>query len=210
MNVKKIKTIVAVVFCLCFSGYAGASTRAYTPLATPVADAPDVVEFFSFYCGPCFQFVEHYPVVEKINQTLPQGQTVTQYHISAMGKLGNELSEAWAVASVMGVADRVEKPLFIAVQHDRSLHNTDDIKAVFQQAGVSPEQYDGARHSLLVRAFIARQQALAEAFRVTATPSVYVKGRYLINNAAIKADTPDQYVGAFADLVNTLRKNDQG
>ncbi|PIJ50733.1 hypothetical protein BL250_09360 [Erwinia sp. OLTSP20] len=210
MTFKKISLTLCLLVFVCLPGTVSASSQPFSLLSKPVAEAPEVVEFFSFYCAPCFRFAGDYPVIDKINQSLPQGQKVAKYHISAMGKLGHELSEAWAVATVMGIADKVEKPLFIAVQRDHSLHSADDIKVIFQQAGVNPAQYDSARHSLLVHAFVARQQALADAFRVTSTPSVYVKGRYLINNAEIKADSPDQFVATFAALVNKLRKKEAG
>lgn len=184
-----------------------ASAKPYSTLSPPVPDAPDVVEFFSFYCGPCYLFTDQYPVVAGINRILPAGNSVTRYHVSAMGKLGHELSEAWAVATVTGVTDLVEHRLFIAVQRDRSINKLDDIYAIFREAGISPEAYNSARHSMMTRAFIARQEAMVSAFRVSGTPSFYVKGRYLIDNGGVKAKTPEGYVTAYAGLVSELLKN---
>ncbi|MFP3339161.1 DsbA family protein, partial [Micrococcus sp. SIMBA_131] len=100
-----------------------------------------------------------------------------------MGELGRELSEAWAVATIMGVADRIERSLFIAVQKEKSVKKPEDIYTVFREAGVSQEEYDAAKQSMMVRAFVARQDALANALKVTGTPSVDIKGGYLINNS---------------------------
>lgn len=194
--------LTMMLFCV------GASAKQYRTLSQPVEDAPDVVEFFSFYCGPCYSFNEQYRVVEGINGSLPAGTTVTRYHVSAMGKLGRELSEAWAVATIKGVAERIERPLFIAVQRDRTIDSLADIKAVFSEAGISPDEYESARHSLIVRALIARQDAAVSAFGVSGTPSVYVKGRYLVDNGSLKANTPDGYAAEYASLVSELmRKN---
>ncbi len=41
------------------------------------------------------------------------------YHVSLMGKLGNELTEAPAVATVLGVEDKIEGAMFDAVQTAR-------------------------------------------------------------------------------------------
>lgn len=40
--------------------------KQYTNLSKPVAGAPQVVEFFSFYCPHCYQFSEVY----KVNSTV--------------------------------------------------------------------------------------------------------------------------------------------
>lgn len=194
--------LVALLTTLLLS--ASVSAKPYSTLSQPVADAPAVVEFFSFYCGPCYLFNEQYPVVAGINRVLPAGKTVTRYHVSAMGKLGRELSEAWAIATVTGVADRVEHPLFMAVQRDRTINELADIQAVFRQAGISPDAYERARHSMVVRALIARQEAMVSAFGVSGTPSIYVKGRYLIDNGGVKAERPEGYAAAYAALVSEL------
>ncbi len=35
--------------------------REYVTLANPLTTQPKVVEFFSFYCGPCYQFIINLP-----------------------------------------------------------------------------------------------------------------------------------------------------
>lgn len=180
--------------------------KQYTELKQPVAAASKVIEFFSFYCGPCYQFTEQYPVSEGINLILPTGEKVTKYHVSVMGKLGNELTQAWAIAMVMGKSDAVEKPLFEAVQKKRSLNSVADIKVIFAEAGVTPAEYESAQNSLVVKALVARQEAAMNQFAVSGTPSFYVNGRYQINNAGIKAATPEEYVTEFANVVSELLK----
>lgn len=194
--------LVALLTTLLLS--ASESAKPYSTLSQPVADAPAVVEFFSFYCGPCYLFNQQYQVVAGINRVLPTGKTVTRYHVSAMGKLGRELGEAWAIATVTGVADRVERPLFMAVQRDGAIHKLADIQAIFRQAGISPDAYESARHSMMVRAFIARQEDAVSAFGVSGTPSIYVKGRYLIDNGGVKSKTTEGYAAAYAALISEL------
>lgn len=82
---------------------------AYTHLDKTIPEAPEVVEFFSFYCPPCYQFVDNYPVSKRLNHMLPEGVTVKKYHVSAMGKMGKELTEAWAIATTMTVKANVLK-----------------------------------------------------------------------------------------------------
>jgi thiol:disulfide interchange protein DsbA len=178
----------------------------YSVLQQPVAEAPKVIEFFSFYCGPCYQFTQQYPVSEGINRVLPTGEKVIKYHVSAMGKLGNELTEAWAIAMIMGKNDAVEIPLFESVQKERNQGSAKDIKEIFSHAGVTPAEYESAQNSLVVKALIAKQEAALRQFSVRGTPSFYVNGRYKINNSGINADTPEGYVTGFADVVSYLLK----
>ncbi len=180
--------------------------KQYSVLQQPVAEAPKVIEFFSFYCGPCYQFTQRYPVSEGINRVLPAGEKVTKYHVSAMGKRGNELTEAWAIAMVMGKSEAVEKPLFESVQKTKNLGSASDIKAIFSHAGVTPAEYESAQNSLAVKALIAKQEAALQQFSVSGTPSFYVNGRYKVNNSGINADTPEGYVAGFAEVVSYLLK----
>lgn len=182
---------------------------AYTELTRPVSDAPQVVEFFSFYCVACYRFTDEYPVANALYARRTPGTTLVKYHVDAMGELGPALSMAWAVAVISGIADKVERPLFIALLRDRKLKGPDDIRDIFVQAGMSPQIYEGAQHNIMVRAFAAQQKKMSDAFRVTRTPSFYVRGRFLINNAEIKASSPAEYVTNFADMVALLlQKND--
>jgi thiol:disulfide interchange protein DsbA len=201
------KSLFAMILLALFSFNAVSALKEgeqYTLLQQPVTAAPKIIEFFSFYCGPCYQFTEQYPVSEGINRILPAGEKVTKYHVSVMGKLGHELTQAWAIAMLMGKTDAVEKPLFAAIQTTKSLNSVADIKAIFAQAGITAQEYESAQNSLVVKALVTRQEAAITSFAVRGTPSFYVNGRYQINNAGIKADTPAGYVSEFANVVSEL------
>lgn len=207
------KLTALMLFTLSIQGAAHADTsvshplpeegKEYTRLTPPVASAPRVVEFFSFYCGACYHFVENYPVTDAINKSLPQGETVTQYHVSAMGPLGQALTEAWAIAMVMGKTGAVEKPLFEAMRNGE-LTSVADIQAVFETVGIDTAAYENSRQSVAVKGAIARQDAAIAAFGVKGTPSFYVNGKYHINNAGIAVPTAGDYVNRFAQVVQVL------
>lgn len=178
--------------------------RQYTELSSVVQEAPDVVEFFSFNCPPCAAFAGRYGVSQAIEKVLPAGTRIEKYHVSALGPLGEELTEAWSVARVLGVESQVELPLFQAVQEKRSIKSRADIRQVFINAGVPAEEYDNAINSLVVRAVTATQIQAAKKFGVTGTPSFFVKGRYLVRNNGMSSKTEDGYGPAFADVVSAL------
>ncbi|HHR5551443.1 TPA: DsbA family protein [Klebsiella aerogenes] len=178
----------------------------YTTLAKPIAGAPEVVEFFSFYCPPCAAFAGTYKVSEAIDKRLPDGTKIEKYHVSAMGAMGKSLTEAWSVAKALGVELRVETMLFAAVQTSKTIHSDADIRQVFLQAGISADEYDAAKNSFVVKALTEKQEQAAEQFGVTGTPSFFVKGKYLVRNNGIGADTVEHYAPAFAEVVSTLIK----
>lgn len=180
----------------------------YTVLKVPVKDAPAVVEFFSFYCPPCAAFSSRFQVSQAVDKILSPGEKVEKYHVSTMGPMGKELTEAWSVAKVLGVEDKVELPLFVAVQINRSIKTEASIREVFIEAGVSARDYDAAKNSMAVRALTAKQQELAKTYGVTGTPSFFVKGKYLVNNGGIQPSSEQDYGKSFADVVSALLKQE--
>ncbi len=181
----------------------------YTVLKTPVEDAPAVVEFFSFYCPPCAAFSSRFFVSQAVDKILPSGEKVVKYHVGTMGPMGQELTEAWSVAKVLGVEDKVELPLFAAVQINRNIKTEASIRQVFIDAGISERDYDAAKNSMAVRALTAKQQEAVRTYGVTGTPSFFVRGKYLMNNGAIKPSSEQDYGKAFADVVSVLLKRQE-
>lgn len=180
--------------------------KEYTVLKTQVADAPAVVEFFSFYCPPCAAFSGRFFVSQAVEKILPPGKKVEKFHVSTMGPMGRELTEAWSMAKVLGVEDKVELPLFVATQINRSIKTEASIRQVFTEAGISEHDYDAAKNSMAVRALTAKQEEEARAYGVAGTPSFFVRGKYLVNNGAIQPSTEQNYGKSFADVVSALLK----
>lgn len=202
MSMLRFSMTIFLIFMALLSNANARQT--YREMDEPVTHAPGVVEFFSFYCPPCYQFAVNYPVIDAINKKLPDGEVVKKYHVSTMGPMGKELSEAWAIATIMGITDRVEKPLFIAVQQQHTIKSIEDIQSIFNTVGVSPQQYDNARHSMLVQSEIIQQNKMAEKFSVQNTPSLYIKGRFQMKNDGFSAKTPDEYIEQYAQQVLQL------
>lgn len=94
--------------------------KQYTTLEKQVAGAPQVLEFFSFFCPHCYQFEEVLHISDNVKKKLPEGVKMTKYHVNFMGVTsGKELTQAWAVAMALGVEDKVTVPLFEGVQKPR-------------------------------------------------------------------------------------------
>ncbi len=195
-------------FAMTFSVFASpVAGKQYTELKTPVANQPEVVEFFSFYCPHCYQFEENFKVPEAINKNLPEGTKHERYHVDFLGgPMGPELTKAWSVAMAMGVEDKVTPILFKGIQETGTIKNANDVREAFIQAGITGDDYDAAANSIFVKSLIAKQQKAAADYKLRGVPAVFVKGKYQINNGGLEVKDVAQYGKAFSDTVNYLLK----
>ncbi|MEG0279117.1 MAG: thiol:disulfide interchange protein DsbA [Morganella sp. (in: enterobacteria)] len=195
-------------FAMTFSVFASpVAGKQYTELKTPVANQPEVVEFFSFYCPHCYQFEENFKVPEAINKNLPEGTKHERYHVDFLGgDMGPELTKAWSVAMAMGVEDKVTPILFKGIQETGTIKNANDVREAFIQAGITGDDYDAAANSIFVKSLIAKQQKAAADYKLRGVPAVFVKGKYQINNGGLEVKDVAQYGKAFSDTVNYLLK----
>lgn len=171
----------------------------------PVNEAPAVVEFFSFYCPPCYAFSQTLKIDDAIRGILPEKAKMIKYHVSFLGPLGPKLTQAWALAIVMNKAPEVEKAFFKAKMVDHTLNGVDDIRNIFiSSTGISAEEYDQKINSTEVMNMVKQQERLFKEYNVRGTPSVYVYGQYHINNGAFKASTIDGFRNAYVSTVEKL------
>ncbi|HAW1411676.1 TPA: thioredoxin domain-containing protein [Escherichia coli] len=174
------------------------------PVMSAVQDNETVVEFFSFYCPPCYAFSQDYGIDKAIRESLPPGKKLVKYHAGFLGELGEDLTRAWSVAMVLGVEDKVEPLLFDAVQKTRRLKSAEDIPGIFIRAGVYPGEYMQALASKEVAEMTEKQKHLFREYGVAGTPSVYVNGRYRIENSAFQADSVEAFRKSYVAAVNAL------
>lgn len=163
------------------------------PVVSAVQDNETVVEFFSFYCPSCYAFSQDYGIDNAIRESLPPEKKLVRYHVDFLGELGEELTRAWSVAMVLGVEDKVAPLLFDAVQKTRRLKSAADIPGIFIRAGVYPGEYVQTLASKEVAEMTEKQRRLFREYGVSSTPSVYVNGRYRIENSAFQADSVEAF-----------------
>ena len=176
----------------------------YVTLDKTVANEPQVLEFFSFYCPHCYQFEQVWHVSDNIRKNLPKDVKYAKYHVEFLGPLGKQLTQAWAVAIALGVEDKVSPLMFDAVQKQQSIQNADDIRKVFIQAGVKGEDYDAALNSFVVKSLVVQQEKAAADLGLQGVPSVFVNGKYMVKNDGLDTSSMDMYVKQYSDVINFL------
>lgn len=198
--------LALVGMVLAFSASAAQITdgKQYITLDKPVAGAPQVLEFFSFYCSHCYEFEEVLHVSDNVKKKLPEGTKMVKYHVEFLGPLGKDLTQAWAVAMALGVENKIEVPMFEAVQKTQTVQNVADIRDVFIKAGVKPEEYDAAWNSFVVKSLVAQQEKAAADFQLRGVPAMYVDGKYMLNPQGMDTSNLDMFVQEYANTVRAL------
>ncbi|WP_140179631.1 thiol:disulfide interchange protein DsbA [Providencia stuartii] len=178
--------------------------KEYTDIKQPVQNLPQVLEFFSFYCPHCYQFENVYKVPQTVEKNLPEGVKMERYHVDFLGPLGPNLTQAWAVAMVLKVEDKVTPVLFEGIQKTQSINTPADIRNAFVKAGVSGDEYDAALNSFVVKSLVAKQQNVAQDLKLRGVPAMFVDGKYQVRNNGIAVENAADYAKEFSNVVNYL------
>ncbi|WP_392566255.1 DsbA family protein [Utexia brackfieldae] len=178
--------------------------KQYINLGKPAAPEKEVIEFFSFYCGACFLVETKYHISDAIVKDLPAGAVFKKYHVNSFGGLSKELSEAWAIANVLGINTQVSEALFNGIHKDRNIKTPDDIKKVFANLGVSSEEYDAMKTNFQVQAFLAQQTAAFNLLKPNSVPSFYVNGKYQIDGTHLDQSSEQAIIKDYARVANYL------
>ncbi|ABE53581.1 DSBA oxidoreductase [Shewanella denitrificans OS217] len=153
----------------------------------PATEKPEITEFFSFFCGHCYNFSK--TVVPKIKTTLPEGVVFSQSHVEFIGnEMGVEMSRAFAVAHQLNVDEKMEAAIFAAIHDERKrLINRDDVRALFVANGVEGKDFDSAANSFMVNAQMSKMKRDTENAKLSGVPSLVVNGKYRVETGAVKS-----------------------
>ncbi|WP_394132422.1 thiol:disulfide interchange protein DsbA/DsbL [Shewanella maritima] len=153
----------------------------------PGSAKPEITEYFSFFCGHCFNFAT--TVLPKIKQTLPEGVSFNQNHVEFIGRdMGIEMSRAFAVAHQLNVEKKIEDAIFRAIHVNKQRFATrDDIRKVFIANGVAGKDFDAAANSFMVNAQMSKMKRDTENAKISGVPALVVNGKYRVETGAVKS-----------------------
>lgn len=164
-------------------------------------NAPDVANFFSFYCPHCFYYEMKSNINEHIQSSLPKGTSFVQFHSSHIGPLGNELTRAWALSIYLKNEKIMRQKIFTAIQLNHSINTELDLQTLFVTSELSLPKIKELWHSKHVEDIYAKQSSLSTKLDVKFVPSFYVHGKYLINNSALDVTTNESFEKDFSDII---------
>src|SRR5690554_113798 len=148
----------------------------YDVVGEEATEELEIIDFFSFYCGSCYQFQ---PFGEMLQEEF--GDSFKKYHVNFIGsrEMGDITIRAWAAANILGVTDEVSPLIFRKHFQQRDMSTSvDDLAGVFQLVGIDREEFDKAYNSFPARSQANRMRREAEKFNVNATPTFIINGRY--------------------------------
>lgn len=158
----------------------------YEVISQTATEKPEVMEFFSFYCGHCFKFE---PLMIALEKELPKDVTVKKNHVNFLGKnMGPELTKAYAAADLLDVKEKVSSIIFDQLHTQRkSINGEKDILEIFAKAGVPENEAKAALASFPVNGLASQMKRNTETFKVRGVPTVIVNGKFKVNAGSVKS-----------------------
>lgn len=175
----------------------------------PTAE-PEVVEFFSYYCGHCYKFE---PVVKALEHGL-KGTELKRAHVDFLfyvdrqtrkryPETGKIVSRGFAVAQALKVVEPVSEQIYKRHFFEgRQIQSVNDLRDAFIDAGVAAKDFDAAYNSFPVNSMVARMAQQTKKYGVRGTPSVIVNGKYKVLPSGLSEST--DFLKDYVDLVNYL------
>lgn len=144
---------------------------------TPAVEgAVEVLEFFWYGCGACYQFA---PLIDTWKADLPEGVVFTRVP-AVLNPNWRLHGQAFYTAEALGVTERMHSRIFNSIHQERRfLQSQAEIRSLFVSQGVNGEDFDEAWNSFAVDSQLRRAERLAREYRVRATPSMVVAGHYV-------------------------------
>jgi len=198
------------------TGYANASPTdprngaEFTTLATlqatqTVGKKVEVIEFFAYHCGACNAFE---PTL--VSWARKQGENIVMRRIPLpfQGPLDPE-ARLFLTLEAMGKLDEYHHRVFRAVHVERKrLMKDGEIIAWAAANGLDKAKFMEAWNSFGVQAKLKRLSQLADAYKVSGTPTVIIDGKYVVSPDAVRQANKIQDVGqlmtATGQVLDTL------
>ena len=182
---RRIASTVVAALCVAFFG-AGAfaqqfeAGKHYLELPIPVETSDpakiEVVEVFSYACIHCYRLE---PTLAVWKQTLPAD--VEFRRLPLVSSRLEALAKGFYAAESLGVQDQLHMAIFEAIhEHGIDMTRRDYLRRWFErEAQVDEETFNEAFDSFGVQGRVRQADAQARAYRITATPTLVVNGRYV-------------------------------
>ncbi|AWB66558.1 thiol:disulfide interchange protein DsbA/DsbL [Saccharobesus litoralis] len=176
----------------------------YEVLDFPATKTPEVTEFFSFYCGHCFQFE---PLIGSLKKSLKPGVKFKKSHVDFVRgpEKADLLTKAMIAAELLKVEDKVIPKLFNAIHvigKGRAILTETTVRGIFLDAGVEPKKFEGAINNFMVVGQVQQMKQAQKKMNIRSVPTVIVNGKYKVISKELKSET--DYI-ALVNHLTTLK-----
>ena len=157
----------------------------YEVLTQPVPTADpakiEVTEVFWYGCGHCFDFE---PMLESWAKSLP-ADVVLVRNPAMWDQQGvmERHARIYYTARALGVLDAVHRATFEAMNlHKNPLQTEESIAKLFEDNGVSREDFAKAFNSFGVTSAVKQAESRLRGYRTQGTPEIVVNGTYRVSS----------------------------
>jgi thiol:disulfide interchange protein DsbA len=178
--------------------------RHYEVISEQASKKPVVKEYFSFWCGACYQYE---PLVKQFKANLPEGVKFSKIQVNFMGFTSRDIQDqattAMMIARAMKEEEKYNAAIFNYIHKQRaSITSLDDLRKIFMVNGADGEQFDKLASSFSVQSLVKRNNKDIADFRehVTGVPTFIVNDKFKVKF------TNDMSVDDMSNLINWLTK----
>lgn len=193
---KKLK-LGLLLLCLPLSAMAAQFEvgNQYTVIRAAKTPAPEVKEFFSFYCPHCFKFET---VAHAIEANLPANVEFEKSHVNFLGGISREsqsnITKAYLVAKKHGKDKAITEQIFQTIHlKNNQLTNVNIIRELFKLNDIDNMTFDSDWNSKTINDqasdMLKSQQRYSKLGALTGVPTFIVNGKYKINHNVISDQT---------------------
>ena len=172
------------------------------PVETRDPNKIEVVEVFSYACIHCYNLE---PIVAAWHQTVPDD--VDFHRLPLVTQRLLPLAQAFFAADTMGVLDRIHMPMFAAIhEYGIDMSRREYVRRLFvRDGGVDEEEFLRVYDSFGVQSRVRQADAKGRMYRIMATPSVVVNGRYVTESGRVGLQGMFAVVNHLIDLERAAR-----
>lgn len=174
------------VSVMAMSGLANAAEpfvagKDYTVLSNPgKVEKPGMIEvreFFWYGCPHCYRLE---PYVASWLASKPANINFVRSP-AAMNPVWEQNARGYYAVDLMGLTNKVHKPLFDAIhQKNQRLFDQKSLANFYQGYGVDSSKFNAMFNSFAVSGKIAQSKQLAQAYQLDGVPALVVNGKYVV------------------------------
>ena len=172
------------------------------PQAADGGGKVEVIEFFSYACGHCYNLE---PFLAAWAKKLPPD--VVLKRVPGVGSQAwSQLGQLYYSLEAMGKLDPLHERAFDAMHKENTnLSNPKIREGWLAKQGVDAAQFAAVEKSFSVQSKMSRAVQLMGAYKIDGVPTIVVNGKYVTSNA--HAGGPDKVIPVVEQLIAMARKD---
>ena len=186
--IKRIFQVTALLALLPLAFSANAQIEKYVagthyeelraPVNTNDPNKIEVIEAFWYGCSHCFRFE---PLVKAWAENAPEDVDFVLFPALWNG-LMKVHAQVYYAAEALDALDVLHEPVFNAINlQGNRLHNERVIGDLFEEHGVSRDDFEKAFNSFSVRTKVNQAEKRMQDYQIRSTPNMIVNGKYLVS-----------------------------